>query len=100
VEGNRLSSADVTTDQRWRSARDAPFTPISMTDGLGYAFFGIDAWCKAADCGLEEEEKESRRETTVDVHGDHRPSGTSRARTWTLWCKAVVAAYVALALMP
>ena len=76
---------DVTTVQRWEKREGMP-VHRHQHDRMGsvYAFSSeLDAWVQSRRLRLEEEEKESRAETTVDVDGDHRPSGTSRARTWT-----------------
>jgi len=88
---------DVTTVQRWEKREGMP-VHRHQHDRMGsvYAFSSeLDAWVQSRRLRLEEEEKESRAETTVDVDGDHRPSGTSRARTWTaLGVTAVVALIV------
>ena len=90
-------SRDVTTVQRWEKREGMP-VHRHQHDRMGsvYAFSSeLDAWVQSRRLRLEEEEKESRAETTVDVDGDHRPSGTSRARTWTaLGVTAVVALIV------
>src|SRR3989442_5665910 len=64
--------------------------------GSVYAFSSeLDAWVQSRRLLLEDEETESWAETTVDGDGDQRPSGTSRARTWTaLGVTAVVALIV------
>ena len=79
-------SRDVTTVQRWEKREGMP-VHRHQHDRMGsvYAFSSeLDAWVQSRRLRLEQEEKESRAGTTVDVNGDHRSSGTSRARMWTV----------------
>ena len=79
-------SRDVTTVQRWEKREGMP-VHRHQHDRLGsvYAFSSeLDAWVQSRRLRLEEEQQEPLTETSVDAEVDHRPTGTSRARAWTV----------------
>ena len=92
-------SRDVTTVQRWEKREGMP-VHRHQHDRMGsvYAFSSeLDAWVQSRRLRLEEEEKERRAETQLDVDGDHAPRRIPRAGRWLVLAGVVVLALIAVA---
>jgi len=91
-------SRDVTTVQRWEKREGMP-VHRHQHDRMGsvYAFSSeLDVWVQSRRLRLEEEEKERRAETRLDVDGDHAPRRIPRAGRWLVLGGVVVLALLAL----